>query len=363
MNLDNLINDTLAIQAIPAPTFSEAARASWVHRAFDRINDKCTEQDPIGNVYHRIEGGGALPVIISAHLDTVFSMDVSLSCHRTTERIAGPGIGDNSIGVATLLQLAADFHNADPPGDIWLVANVGEEGLGNLVGMRHVIAKFGNDVSAYIIIEGMALGHIYHRGLPVRRYQITAEGPGGHAWIHHHRASAVHALIEVGSRLLELPLPLTPKTTLNIGKLHGGTTINTIAPSAILELDLRSEEHDHVDDLALLIEDAVRTVQVPGISLEVTKIGDRPGGGIAGDHPLVRAAIESLEEVGVSQVVLEAGSTDASAPLSEGYPAVCVGLTRGGDAHSLEEFIEIAPIETGYRSIASLIQKAFALGN
>jgi acetylornithine deacetylase/succinyl-diaminopimelate desuccinylase-like protein len=359
MDLNQLIDDTLAIQAIPAPTFAEAARASWVHQEFDKIQSGVTEQDPIGNVYFRIKGGDALPVIISAHLDTVFSMDVSLSCQRTAERIAGPGIGDNSIGVASLLHLASDLIRARPPGDIWFVANVGEEGLGNLVGMRHVIAKFGGEVSAYIVIEGMALGHIYHRGLPVRRYQITADGTGGHAWIHNQRPSAVHALIEVGRRLVELELPSTPKTTLNIGKLHGGTTINSIARNAFLELDLRSEDASVVDKLSDQIEISVQGIQIPDITLRMKKIGDRPGGGIPEDHPLVTAAIESLRSVGLSQIILEAGSTDASAPLHEGFPAVCVGLTRGGDAHSLDEFIEITHIEAGYQSIVNLIGSSF----
>lgn len=359
MNLNQLIDDTLSIQAIPSPTFAEAARASWVHQAFDKIQNGVAEQDPIGNVYFRIRGGDALPVIVTAHLDTVFSMDVSLSCHRTTERIAGPGIGDNSIGVASLLHLASDFLDSRPPGDIWFVANVGEEGLGNLAGMRHVIAKFGGEVSGYIVIEGMALGHIYHRGLPVRRYQISADGTGGHAWIHNQRPSAIHALIEVGRKLLALELPSMPKTTLNIGKLHGGTTVNSIARNAFLELDLRSEDAPTVENLSEQIVRTVEEMEISGITLKMKKIGDRPGGGIPEDHPLVSAATESLKNVGITQIMLEAGSTDASAPLSQGYPAVCVGLTRGGDAHSLNEFIEIAHIETGYQSIVNLIERAF----
>jgi acetylornithine deacetylase/succinyl-diaminopimelate desuccinylase-like protein len=359
MNLNQLIDDTLSIQAIPSPTFAEAARASWVHQAFDKIQNGVAEQDPIGNVYFRIRGGDALPVIVTAHLDTVFSMDVSLSCQRTTERIAGPGIGDNSIGVASLLHLVSDFLESRPPGDIWFVANVGEEGLGNLVGMRHVIAKFGGEVSGYIVIEGMALGHIYHRGLPVRRYQITADGTGGHAWIHNKRPSAIHALIEVGRKLVALELPSTPKTTLNIGKLHGGTTVNSIARNAFMELDLRSEDATTVDNLSEQIVKTVEEIQISGITLKMKKIGDRPGGGIPEDHPLVSAAIESLKDVGITQIMLEAGSTDASAPLNQGFPAVCVGLTRGGDAHSLDEFIEIAHIENGYQSIINLIERAF----
>jgi len=359
MILERLLERTLEIQSIPAPTFSEGARAAWFHKELDSIKPDIAEQDPIGNVYFRIPGGNRNPVVVTAHLDTVFSMDVALTCQRSSERISGPGIGDNSIGVASLLELASDLLEANPPGDIWLVANVGEEGLGNLLGMRHVVSKFVDQVTAYIVIEGMALGHIYHRGLPVRRYQISAEGPGGHAWIHNQRPSALHTLIKLSQRLIEIKLSTSPKTSLNIGTMHGGTTINSIARSSFLELDLRSEDNDTVEALAHRIEQVVREFESEEISVKIRSIGDRPGGGIPIDHPLVEAAKQALKASGITQIKLEAGSTDASAPLSEGFPAVCVGITRGGDAHSMDEFIEIAPIISGYQSILNLIQMAF----
>ena len=361
MDLERLLQRALAIQSIPAPTFSEGARAAWVHREWDKIESGIAEQDPIGNVYFRVPGGDAPPVVVSAHMDTVFSMEVSLSCHQTSERISGPGIGDNSIGVASLLELASYYSETMPAGDIWLVANVGEEGLGNLLGMRHVVSRFGSQVSAYIVLEGMALGHIYHQGLPVRRYRITSDGPGGHAWIHHQRPSALHALIDISKEIVEIDLPSSPKASLNIGIMHGGTTINSIARSSYLELDVRSEDHVILETIAEQIGKIVRETQTDGVTIKMRNIGDRPGGGIAKNHPLVVAAIDSLKSVGISKILLEAGSTDASAPLSEGYPAVCVGLTRGGEAHSLDEFIEIGPIETGYQSVLNLIQRAFQL--
>lgn len=361
MDLDRLLERALAIQSIPAPTFSEAARAAWVHHEFEKIDATMVDQDPIGNVYFHIPGGGGSPVVVTAHLDTVFPLDVPLSCQHTSERIIGPGIGDNSIGVAALLEIASDYSGTSPPGDIWLVANVGEEGLGNLVGMLHVIRRFEHRPNAYIVIEGMALGHIYHSGLPVRRYRIEAKGAGGHAWIHDQRPSALHSLIEFAGILLKLDMPRSPKTTLNLGTLHGGSTVNSIASKAFLELDLRSEKQSILDGLSNRIETLVRDWEVAGISLKSTKIGDRPGGSIPESHPLVTAAINSHNDAGITQVLLEAGSTDASAPLNHGYPAVCVGLTRGGNAHSSEEFIEIAPIRPGYRSLLNLIERAMHL--
>lgn len=363
MNLETLLDRTLTIQAIPAPTFSEGARAAWLHKEFNRLGIGSADQDPIGNVYFRIPGGDQNPVIVSAHLDTVFPIDAPLQSHRSADRLVGPGVGDNAIGVAALVELAIEISANPPPGDVWLVATVGEEGLGNLVGMKNVVARFGNKVSAYLIIEGMAFGHIYHRGLPIRRFQLDAKGIGGHSWIHKGRQSAIHALIEVGASILKLPLGESAKSSLNIGTLHGGTTINTIASHAHFEIDLRSEDGDQLDRLSVEIENTVLSYENTEVKLHLKTIGERPTGGLPREHALVLAAQDTLRAVGVKQCYLEAGSTDASIPLSMGLPAVCVGITKGGGAHSLEEYIEIDPIERGYSSVHSLIYAAFNIAH
>ena len=296
---------------------------------------------------------------MSAHLDTVFPIDVPLQSRRTADRLVGPGVGDNAIGIVALVELAIEMSVNPPPGDVWLVANIGEEGLGNLVGMKNVVARFGKNVTAYIIIEGMAFGHIYHRALPIRRFQLDAEGIGGHSWIHKGRHSAIHALIEVGASILKIPLGNSPKSSLNIGTLHGGTTINTIASRAHFEIDLRSEDGDELARLSAEIESTVLGFKNPEINLNLKIIGERPVGGVPQEHALVLAAQDTLRAVGVKNCYLEAGSTDASIPLSMGLPAVCVGITKGGGAHTLEEYIEIAPIERGYKSVQSLIYAAF----
>jgi acetylornithine deacetylase/succinyl-diaminopimelate desuccinylase-like protein len=361
MQLNRLIERTLAIQAIPAPTFSEAERSSWVYNEFQKMAFDTVEQDPIGNVYCRIPGGSQYPIIITAHLDTVFSIDIPLQTHKTSERIAGPGIGDNSIAVATLLELAQDFRDRELPGDIWLIANVGEEGLGNLLGMRHIVARFGENVSAYLVVEGMAFGHIYHQGLPVRRFRISAEGPGGHAWIHQGRPSTNHAILIIGAAITQIPLVDSSKTSLNIGSMHGGTSINSIASQSYFEIDLRSEDPKQLDVLTTEIQRIVSAFDQASITIQMKMIGERPGGGLPYDHPLVQSARRALESVGVTQPNLGAGSTDASAPLSMGYPAVCVGITNGGDAHTANEFIELEPIKNGYRSVCNLIDLIFEL--
>jgi di/tripeptidase len=175
------------------------------------------------------------------------------------------------------------------------------------------------------------------------------------------RPSAIHALVRLGERLLGLPLQTKPRTSLNIGSIRGGTTVNTIARRAALELDLRSESEAELARVCDQVEQCIDQHGQEGVEVSLKPIGERPGGGIPSDHPLVRAAREALRRAGENQCYLESGSTDASVPLSMGLPAVCVGITRGGEAHSLSEFIEIPPIERGYQSVRTLIRLAAAL--
>ena len=181
------------IQQIPAPTFAEGARAAFVRERFAAEGLAEVEQDEIGNVFGRRPGQSAAsaPVLVTAHLDTVFPAGTPLTLVRQPGRIAGPGIGDNSLGVAGLFGLLWALGGEGLPGDLYLAANVGEEGLGDLRGMRRVCDRLGARVRATIVLEGMALGHIYHAGLAVRRYRLTVRTEGGHSWLHFGRPSAI----------------------------------------------------------------------------------------------------------------------------------------------------------------------------
>jgi tripeptide aminopeptidase len=359
MDLERLIERTIAIQSIPSPTFSEGARAAWIHKELSKLNLNIPERDPLGNIYFRLPGGEKPPIIITAHLDTVFPMETSLEIRRTSDTVRGPSIGDNSLSLAVLLELAEELSVSDLPGDVWLVANVGEEGLGNLIGMRQVVSKFGESVTAYIILEGMSLGHIYHKGLCVQRFRISAEGPGGHSWIHSTRPSAIHTLVRISEAILNIELSNAPKTTLNIGLFHGGTTINSIASQAYFDLDLRAETEQALNNLTHKVTDILAFHESKEIVVKTQGIGERPGGSLPLHHPLLKAAKQALESVGETDIRLEVGSTDANVPLSMGLPAICIGLTRGGGAHSLDEYIEIPPITKGYQSLLNLIHMAF----
>jgi tripeptide aminopeptidase len=363
MDLKRWIENTLKLQSIPAPTFHETQRSAVLKRALEKTGIQDLEQDDMGNVFARVAGGPAPAVVVSAHLDTVFPLDASLQSKRTKRTLKGPGIGDNTVALSALIELAHDLPSAQLAGDVWLVANVAEEGLGNLQGMRRVVDRFTDRVSAYIVLEGMILGHVFHRGLPVNRYRIRVHTSGGHSWIHAGRPSAIHIMTQINAELLQLALPQQPRTTLNIGSIEGGTTVNTIAPSCQIEIDLRSEDQEILDLLSREVERTARRYRRPGIQIEIDKIGDRPGGGIPPDHPLVLAACRALEQVGEQNVQLLIGSTDANIPLSRGIPAVCVGLTTGENAHSLDERIQIEPMPRGYAALLNLIRASFTLGS
>ena len=362
MDLERWIQRTLAVQAIPGPTFGEAERARYLLGEFRSAGLPEIEVDPHGNLYARVPGNQRPPLVISAHLDSVFSATTDLAHRRTRARLTGPGVGDNAVALAALVELAYDLSDHRPAGDTWLVANVGEEGLGNLQGMMQVVGRFGKSVCAYLVLEGMALGHIYHRALPVRRYRLQARTRGGHSWIHWERPSALHKLLRLGEELLRIPLPREPRTTLNIGTMNGGRSVNTIADEATLDLDLRSESDRALEELEARLHEVIARNQDETVQISLELVGSRPGGDLRPDHPLVLAACESLRRNGERERILEAGSTDASVPLNRGLPAICVGLTKGGEAHTLHEYIEIRPMRRGYRSLLQLVEAAFALG-
>lgn len=361
--IDRLVDITIQIQQIPAPTFQEQQRAIFVRDLFEAEGLADVEIDETGNVYARLPGSeAAQPLVVSAHLDTVFPAGTDLTVRRGSDRLYGPAIGDNSLGLAGLFGLlwALKEGAAALPGDLWLVANVGEEGLGDLCGMRAVVDRFSNRARAYIILEGMAFGQIYTRGLGVKRYRIECTTTGGHSWVDYGRPSAIHELAVLVSRLTTLPLPLDPRTTLNVGIITGGTSINTIAAQAALELDLRSENPAALDLLVSQVETLALKAARKDVRFSLQVIGHRPAGEIAAEHPLVGLAQRCLEKQGVPPR-LNIGSTDANIPFSQGYPAVCIGLSTGAGAHTMKEFIHLPPLAKGLAQLVDLVQGAYKL--
>ncbi len=373
--IPRILDLAIAIQQIPAPSFHEAERAVFVRARFVEEKLQDVEIDSTGNVYACLGSSPQPsdakfpPLIVSAHLDTVFPLDVDLSVSHDQESLLAPGIGDNSLGVAGLLGLvwALRERNLSLPGDLWLVADVCEEGLGNLRGMQAVVDRFeplsGRSARrpgplAYIIVEGMALGQVYHQGLGVRRYRLSVRTAGGHSWMDYGQPSAIHELTALSNRITTLELPRSPRTTLNVGVISGGSSVNTIAAEAMLELDLRSESAATLEDLVRQVEQIVTSVHKPGVAIEMEAIGLRPAGEIPADHRLVKLAQDCLREVGL-EPHLNIGSTDANLPLSLGLPAVTIGLTTGGRGHTVHEFINIPPLEKGLEQLVKLVSRAW----
>ena len=184
---------------------------------------------------------------------------------------------------------------------------------------------------------------------------MTINTPGGHAWIHSARPSAIHIACRIGQTLTTIRLPKSPKSILNIGRIEGGTSINSVAAQAEMEIDMRSESAEMLDRIANEVHSICQQEAVDPVTILIEEIGRRPGGSISDNHPLVEAAGQALGQAGISEYSLETGSTDANIPLSRGFPAICLGITRGGGAHSMQEYIEIGPIEQGFDSICRLV--------
>ena len=371
---ERVIERAVEIQQIPAPTFDESKRAEFVRDLFVSEGLKDVSIDDVGNVYgllSKVEGAAlslskgqsskVKPLIVSAHLDTVFPKETNLDVKREGEKIFGPGLGDNSLGVAALFGLIWSLRERriELDGDVWFVANVCEEGLGDLRGMKAVVDRFGSEVLAYLILEGMALGHVYHRAVGVKRYRVTVRTKGGHSWSDYGQPSAVHELAKLVVQLISLDLPKEPRTTMNVGKISGGTSVNVIASEASLDLDLRSEGQESLAELVSAAEKLIRRANKTGVSVEAEVIGQRPAGEMDSNHPLLKLAEECLREQGLD-AILTIGSTDANVPLSKGYPALVLGVSSGGSAHTVQEFIRTVPVEQGMEQLVMFVERAFS---
>jgi tripeptide aminopeptidase len=359
--MDKFVRDILDlaidIQQIPAPTFDEKARGEFVRKRFVEEGLQDISTDKAGNIYGRIRGDVGAPLVICAHLDTVFPADTNLRLTRDPKVLTGPGIGDNALGVAGMIGLlwllrAEGVHLG---GDIWLVATVREEGIGDLHGMRAVVDRFGDMPVAYLALEGMALGYVYYRALGVRRYRVSARTEGGHSWGNFGRPSAVHELAKLIEKLDALELPEDPRTTLNIGVFSGGISVNTIAAEASFELDLRSESVSVLAELDEKAQMLISSASKSNVEIVAKKIGDRPAGEMPVSHPLAKLAADALVQQGI-EPVLTIGSTDANIPLSRGYPTICVGITTGDGAHTMGEYIDVAPVEKGMRQLLYFVE-------
>ena len=356
------IDTICAVCEVPAPPFGEADRARFVADRFREAGFDQTTIDEVGNVVVPYPGRapGRDALVVSAHLDTVFPEGTDVKVRRRHGRLLAPGIGDNSASVAALLFLAEGLRKSgwQPPHDLIFLANVGEEGLGDLRGMKHYFRKGAaarRRTRAVLVLDG-PLGMISHRGVGSRRLAVSYRGPGGHSWGDFGRPSAVHALGRALAALdaLGSSLPASPRTTLNVGMVSGGTAVNAIAEQASMIVDLRSEAAENLRELEARVRRCVEDALVPRLTVDIEVVGDRPMGGIPEDHPLVRLAVAAGQAAGLEMRCV-ASSTDANLPLSLGIPAVAVGTKRGAGAHTLGEYVEVDSLLPGFAYAASVL--------
>ncbi len=352
------------LAAIPAPPFDEAARAGRMRERFHEIGLADIAVDEVGNVLARLPGADAWPrpaaadaappgpVILAAHLDTVFPAGTEVAVRDDGGRLIGPGIADNARGLAALLALAHALVESEVATrrPVVFAATVGEEGVGDLRGVKHLFREGSpwREATGFIAIDGTGARRIVNRALGSRRFRVTVTGSGGHSWADWGRANAVHALGLAIGRLARLTLPRRPRTTLNVGRVEGGTSVNAIPAEAWLELDIRSEGPGVLAELesrALReVEDAVaeangrRRRGTPALGLSVERIGDRPSGETPPSAPIVAAARAATRLVGETPELV-ASSTDANIPISIGIPAIALGAGgRSAGTHTTGEW-------------------------
>ena len=350
---------TALISAVPSPTGEETAKSLLVERLFATAG-LATERDAIGDVVATIPGrqpsrAGTSRLLVAAHIDTVFPIGTPLEIKRSNGRLTGPGVGDNSIAVAAAIKLADLLRIAGeaPAVDVLLTGNVGEEGLGNLRGIREVLTSRSH-IGAVVALEGHNLGRVTHVAVGSRRFRVSVKGPGGHSWGDFGRPNAIHGLSKLIAEFDAIPLPRSPKTTLNVGMISGGVSVNTIAPEASCLLDLRSIDESALRRLSERVTRLVdRNNRGDAVDYTAESIGERPAGVVAVDSPIVRIAANTLAALGL-EPSFDASSTDANVPIAAGVPAVCVGLTTGGNVHRSDEYIDLEPVPLGITQLALL---------
>ncbi len=346
------------ICSVAAPTGEEQERAEFVASLL-RERGYQPEIDAVGNVYTRRgqRGNGPLLLILT-HIDTVFPRATPLNIIREGDIIRGPGIGDNSMSVAAAISAfdLLDELGWETEKDIVAVANVGEEGLGNLRGARAAVERYQNQIGAVIALDGR-LGSIVNEGVGSKRWRISVTGPGGHSYATFGTPSAIHGLARIISAIAEINVPSNPKTTYNVGQIEGGTSINTIAASASALLDMRSTDPQALHKLAEQVQHLIKERVGNGLQASIEVLGERPAGKISQEVPLIQLAAETLRWLGFKPHY-HAASTDINIPLSLNIPAVCIGLTQGDHEHTLQEYLKISPIGNGFAQFVRMCLEA-----
>jgi len=361
----------LELARIPAPPFGEAARAAWLAEKFRDLGLDDVHNDDVGNVFGTHPGRGKGYVALSAHVDTVFPAGTPLNIKHQGNRLYGPGVSDNGAGVTAMLAIAALLCAVRIRHDLHFVfmGNVGEEGEGDLRGMRHIFSapRWKDSIAYSLVLDGAGSDTIVAEALGSRRFEVIVRGPGGHSWSDFGAPNPILVLARAIQAFTETPVPLSPKTTFNVGVIRGGTSVNSIPESASMRVDIRSTSMaemerleqalrlalDHaVEDESQASEKRASSQRRPfGLSCEVVVIGNRPAGELDSNARILQV-IRAVDAHLGNAAQVQRASTDANIPLSLGREAIAIGGGGlGGGAHTLQEWFDCSGRELGLKRI------------
>jgi acetylornithine deacetylase/succinyl-diaminopimelate desuccinylase-like protein len=358
----------LELTSIAAPPWGEAARSEWLARQFSGLGLSDVHLDELGNVFGVRPGADpAAPFIaLSAHIDTVFPAGTPVVARRDAGKLYGPGVSDNSSGVTALLAIAGAMQSAGlaNTAPVLFIGDVGEEGEGDLRGMRHIYQqpRWSATIASLIVLDGAGTDTIIAEGLGSRRYEVTVRGNGGHSWSDFGVANPIVALARVIDRFSRTPVPVAPKTTYNIGIISGGTSVNSIPESAIMRVDTRSASVEELDRLERALHEAVDHAipEITGrkkqelLTAEVRVIGNRPAANLPVESQLLKT-IRAVDLHFGNTSRIQRASTDANIPLSLGREAIAIGAGgSGGGAHTVHEWYDPAGRDLGLKRILLL---------
>ena len=354
------------VAEIPAPPFGEAARCEWLRCRFASLGLEEVQRDELGNVFGLLHPDLSQPMVgVSAHLDTVFPLGTRLETHEDGTRLYGAGISDNAAGIVALLAVASALKRAQlrPAANIVFIGNVGEEGEGNLRGMRHIFATpaWKDAIHSLLVVDGAGTDTYVTQALGSRRFDITFRGPGGHSWSDFGVPNPIVLLSRALAGFSEVVVPESPRTTFNIGVIHGGTSVNSIPASATARVDLRSasmeELHKLEERLRECVNEAWSEVPLsyrtgdPKLRFAIELIGDRPAAELPADARIVQVlrAVDAHLRI---KSIARLASTDANVPLALGKEALTIGAGGdGGGAHTLREWFDCSNRDLGLKRI------------
>jgi acetylornithine deacetylase/succinyl-diaminopimelate desuccinylase-like protein len=366
-----LIQWQMEMARIPAPPFGESARAEWLAERFREVGLDDVRIDDVGNVFGTHPGFGKRHIALSAHIDTVFPANTPLNIRQQGSRIYGPGVSDNGAGVTAMLAIAAllrtvRIRHAMP---FVFIGNVGEEGEGDLRGMRHIFStpRWKDSIAYSLVLDGAGADTIVAEALGSRRFEVIVRGPGGHSWSDFGAPNPIVILAKAVETFTATPVPTTPKTTFNIGVIRGGTSVNSIPESASMKVDIRSTSMTEMERLEQALrlalnraaEEETLTAELrssaqrrpSGVNCEIVVIGNRPAGELQPNARILQV-IRAVDGQLSNAAQIQRASTDANIPLSLGLEAIAIGGGgSGGGAHTLQEWFDANGRELGLKRI------------